>query len=122
MLSLRPEQKHALTDLCHHYQVQTLALFGSVARGEPKATSDIDLLVDFRQDSKATLFDLVNLKDTLTALLAREVDLVTPAVLRNPYRRERIVPDLQLLYQHEDAPLDFPRYLLEPLLKDSYHA
>ena len=113
MLHLRPDQEHALADVCRRYQVRTLALFGSVARGDTNATSDIDLLVDFCQDSKATLFDFMDLQDALTTLLAREVDLVTPAVLRNPYRRERIVPDLRLLYQHEDDPLDFPACLLE---------
>lgn len=122
MLSLCPEQKHALAEVCRRYQVRILALFGSVARGESSTTSDIDLLVDFRQDSKTTLFDLVDLKDILAALLAREVDLVTPAVLRNPYRRARIVPDLRLLYQHEDDSLDFPEYLLEPLSKDLHRA
>jgi len=122
VLSLCPEQKRTLADVCRRYQVRTLALFGSVARGESSTTSDIDLLVDFRQDSKTTLFDLVDLKDILAALLAREVDLVTPAVLRNPYRRARIVPDLRLLYQHEDDSLDFPEYLLELLLKDPYRA
>jgi predicted nucleotidyltransferase len=114
MLRLRPDQEHTLIDVCRRYQVRTLALFGSVARGEPTTTSDIDLLVDFRKESKTTLFDLVELRDTLTALLAREVDLVTPAILRNPYRRERIVPDLRLLYQHEDDSLNFPAYLLDP--------
>lgn len=121
MLCLRPDQEHTLIDVCRRYQVRTLALFGSVARGEPTTTSDIDLLVDFRKESKTTLFDLVELQDTLTALLAREVDLVTPAILRNPYRRERIVPDLRLLYQHEDDSLNFPAYLLEQLPNDPHN-
>lgn len=50
-------------------------MFGSVARGEEKPTSDIDLLVDFTED--ADLFDVVALQRVLTELLGRPVDVVS---------------------------------------------
>lgn len=52
-----------------------IRVFGSVARGEEKPTSDIDLLVDFTED--ADLFDVVALQRVLTELLGRPVDVVS---------------------------------------------
>lgn len=55
--------------------VRALAIFGSVAKNEGKAESDVDILIDF--DSKRGLFVFVDLKQYLEKLLSREVDLVT---------------------------------------------
>ena len=54
-------------------------LFGSAARGEDTAASDIDLLVHFR--AGASLFDLVELADALESLLGVSVDVVSEAGL-----------------------------------------
>ncbi|MBI5960870.1 MAG: nucleotidyltransferase family protein [Chloroflexi bacterium] len=50
-------------------------VFGSVARGEARVDSDIDLLVDF-QDG-ATLWDAVGLWQDLQEFLGRSVSLIT---------------------------------------------
>ena len=55
-------------------------LFGSVARGEERADSDIDLLVDFAPES--SLFDLLRLNRELTELLRRPVDVVSRGGLK----------------------------------------
>ena len=52
-----------------------LALFGSVARGEAREDSDIDLLVDV--ESGRSLLDIVGLWLDLQELLGRKVDLLT---------------------------------------------
>lgn len=57
------------------HQALSIAIFGSVARGDETAESDIDFLVDFR--SGASLFDLVRMQDDLEALLGRSVDVVS---------------------------------------------
>ena len=49
-------------------------IFGSVARGEDRPGSDIDLLVDF--DADATYFDLVGLRLDLEELMGLPVDIV----------------------------------------------
>lgn len=59
-------------------------LFGSVARGEDRSGSDIDILVDPLPG--ATLFDLGGLQIDLESILGRRVDLVTPAELPPRFR------------------------------------
>lgn len=55
--------------------VKSLALFGSVARGEQAESSDVDLLVEF--DKPVGFFELVDLEEHLTTLLGvPRVDLV----------------------------------------------
>ena len=63
----------------HH--ASRVRLFGSAARGEDGPDSDIDLLVDFDEDS--SLFDLVRLSRDLEALLGRPVDVVSVGGLRS---------------------------------------
>jgi len=90
----------ALARLCRKYGVRKLSLFGSAARREMKSTSDVDLLVEFAPESRASLFDFPAMqRDFSEAFGHRRVDLVPPEVLKNPYRRKAILPDLQVLYE-----------------------
>lgn len=54
-------------------------VFGSVARGEQKEGSDIDLLIEFPEGK--TLLDLVDLKLKLEEIFGVRVDLVTPRAI-----------------------------------------
>ncbi len=54
---------------------RSVALFGSVARGEETPESDLDFLVEF--DAGAALFDLVRIEMDLEELLGRPVDVVS---------------------------------------------
>ena len=67
--------------------VLELCVFGSVARGEAGAGSDVDVLVDFA--GEATFERFMSLKEQLEALLGAPVDLVTRKALR-PALRPRI--------------------------------
>lgn len=69
------------------YGVEELLVFGSVARGEARPDSDVDLMVRFRRPT--SLFTLVHLKDFLESLIGRPVDLVTEAGLR-PWMRDSV--------------------------------
>jgi len=71
--------------------VKSASLFGSFARGEATAKSDIDLLVDLGRGK--TLFDLAGLKFVLEDALGREVDLVTKDALK-PAIRAYVLKDL----------------------------
>ena len=56
-------------------------LFGSVARGDERPDSDIDLLVDFTKDS--SLFDLMRLTRELENLLGHPVDVISTGGLKD---------------------------------------
>ncbi len=62
------------------FGVRRLVLFGSVARNEARADSDVDLLVRF--EGRADFDRFMGLKLYLEDLLGRRVDLVTTAALR----------------------------------------
>jgi predicted nucleotidyltransferase len=70
------------------FHVHRLSLFGSMARGEATAASDIDLLVDF--DQPIDLLRFIELEEYLSALLDGRVDLVLRESLK-PLLRDRIL-------------------------------
>ena len=57
--------------------IASLALFGSIARGEERPDSDVDVLVDIRPDARFSLFDLGAVRNLLEDSLGREVDVTT---------------------------------------------
>ena len=87
-----------LDALCRRWRVRELSLFGSVARGEARPDSDIDILVTFEPEAGWSLLDFVEMRDELAALFGREVDLVEEAALRNPFRRKAILRDRRILH------------------------
>jgi predicted nucleotidyltransferase len=72
------------------YGAHDVRVFGSVARGEEREDSDLDLLVEF--EAGRSLLDHAGLVLELEALLGRTVDIGTPKGLRIPYR-ERILSE-----------------------------
>lgn len=86
--------RQAILDLLHaeapalkrKYGVASLAVFGSMARGNDHEGSDVDMLVTFEE--KATFDDFIGLKLDLEVLLPRKVDLDTPGSLPASMRAE----------------------------------
>ena len=69
-----------------------ISVFGSFARGEETAGSDVDLLVALKPSGKRPvlgLFELINLEQELKKKLGCDVDLVTEEGL-NPRRKPNI--------------------------------
>jgi predicted nucleotidyltransferase len=92
--------RKALAALCRKYGVKKMSLFGSAARGELRPESDVDLLVEFKRSSKTTLFDYARMQDELSPLFGgRPIQIASPGILKNPYRRRTILPDLRVLYE-----------------------
>ncbi len=73
--------------------VARLALFGSVLRGQPRADSDVDLLVQFEPGAKS--YDrFLALSELLEARLGRPVELITTEAL-SPFLGPRILAEAQ---------------------------
>lgn len=71
-------------DTLYQYKAQIKGIFGSFARGEESESSDIDILVDFKEG--ADLFDLVGLSLFLEEKLKRPVDIVPTDTIKSDIR------------------------------------
>jgi uncharacterized protein len=78
------------SDLRTQFGVRSLALFGSVARGEATEASDVDLLVEFNRPTG--YFGLIVLQEHLEDLFGCKVDLGTPRSLK-PRLRARVLQE-----------------------------
>jgi predicted nucleotidyltransferase len=65
-----------IAELCRRYGIAELSVFGSVARGDDRPDSDVDLLYMSASDSTSSSWELWELRDELTLLLGRKIDLV----------------------------------------------
>lgn len=74
--------------LKRRYLINNLYLFGSVARGESKESSDVDILVEFAPQARVGLFQFVRLRRELSELLGCEVDLATPEALHRDLKED----------------------------------
>lgn len=79
-----------LIDICRQNDVSMIGVFGSMAQGESKRKSDIELLVRFSK--RKSLLAVVRLERELSEALGRKVDLLKEGAL-SPYLRERILQD-----------------------------
>jgi hypothetical protein len=77
-------------ELHSRFGVKSLSLFGSVARGDANAQSDVDILVEF--DRPTGYFGLVQLQEHLEKLLGGRVDLGTTDSLK-PRLRDRVLQE-----------------------------
>jgi hypothetical protein len=87
-----------VSDFCCRWQVRELALIGSVARGDARPDSDVDVLVTFHPQAHWSLWELAAMREELQAILPRSVDLVEESALRNPFRRRAILRDKRVIY------------------------
>lgn len=88
---VRKALRDALPELERSYGVATLAVFGSIAREDARAGSDVDILVRFVGDPPG-LFGFVRLERHLASLLGRSVDLVMESAIK-PRLREKILSE-----------------------------
>jgi predicted nucleotidyltransferase/DNA-binding XRE family transcriptional regulator len=79
MLKL-PENRARICGAAHRRGPTNVRVFGSVARGQDRPDSDLDLLVDLDVRSRG-LFPLARLRDELVVLLGERVDVVRQDVL-----------------------------------------
>jgi predicted nucleotidyltransferase len=68
-------------------------IFGSTARGEQRADSDIDIIVDFDPSVPITIYDYVGIKDDIAELFEQPVDVIDRRGLK-PDLRQPVTRDL----------------------------
>jgi hypothetical protein len=91
---LLAEKREEILQLAALRGARNVRVFGSVARGEAREDSDIDLLVDV--ESGRSLLDVVGLWLDLQELLGRKVDLLTEGGV-NHHLRDRILAEARPL-------------------------
>jgi predicted nucleotidyltransferase len=87
-----------IADFCRRHQVRRLALFGSALRDDFSPDSDIDVLVEFAEDTRIGLFAMGAMQMELSALLGREVDLKTAGFL-HPRFRQQVIEKAETIYE-----------------------
>lgn len=80
--------------LARAHGARNVRVFGSVARGMDRETSDLDLLVD--ADATVTLFSLAGLELALAQLLGVRVEVRTPAEISR-HIRDRVLAEARPL-------------------------
>ena len=88
----------SIAEFCMRWKILEFALFGSVLRNDFGSGSDVDVVVTFEPGERWSLLDLTNMREQLSGLFGRPVDLVEEAALRNPYRRAAIHRSKQVVY------------------------
>ncbi|HLN65163.1 MAG TPA: nucleotidyltransferase domain-containing protein, partial [Symbiobacteriaceae bacterium] len=68
-----------------------------VLRDDFRPDSDVDILVEFAPGAQIGLFDLVQIKEELSASIGREVDLVTKGML-SPFFRQDVLSKREVIY------------------------
>ncbi|RTL52402.1 MAG: nucleotidyltransferase [Sphingobacteriales bacterium] len=85
--------------LCETHKVKSLYAFGSVLTNSFNNESDIDLIVDFSnigvEDYADNYFDF---KFSLQDIFKRHVDLLEEKAIKNPYFRQSVFQQRQLIY------------------------
>jgi predicted nucleotidyltransferase len=81
-------RRQEIQRLASLHGARNIRVFGSVARTEDTAESDIDFLIDM--DESRSLLDLVGFQQELEAMLNRPADVLTERGI-NPYLRDRIL-------------------------------
>jgi predicted nucleotidyltransferase len=76
--------------ILRRHGISKAGIFGSCARGEISADSDIDMLVEIRQD--ISLLEFIRIKQDVEEALGRNVDLVEYDALK-PLLRDRILSE-----------------------------
>ncbi len=77
--SLIERHRDSILALVKHHKGRSIAVFGSVARGDATSDSDIDFLVQF--ESSSSLLDLIHLEEALRQELGIDVDVISAGAL-----------------------------------------
>lgn len=90
-----------IRQLCSDHSVKQLYAFGSVLTNEFDNESDVDFIVDFNLMDIALYADnYYDLKFSLQDILQRPIDLLEEKAIKNPYFKQNVNQQRQLIYGH----------------------
>lgn len=95
-----------LRRFCRRWKVRELAVFGSALRTDFSSESDVDILVSFDGSANWGLFDHVQMRLDLEAIVKRRVDLVTRRALelsQNGLLRENILNTARIIFADNET-------------------
>ena len=84
------EIKGRIIPILERYGIKKAAIFGSLAKGEAKTNSDVDILVEIKSDM--SLIDFIGIKLELEEALKMRIDLVEYDTIK-PIIKERILAE-----------------------------
>jgi predicted nucleotidyltransferase len=94
LAQLLGDKRQDILRLAAQHGARNVRVFGSLARGEARPDSDVDILITL--EPERSLLDLVALKQDLEDLLGCKVDVVTEASV-SPYIRPQVLRDAIVL-------------------------
>lgn len=92
---------NTIADYFKTQPVKKAWLFGSFARGEETAESDVDILVEYDENARISLLTISHMMGELEKSVGRRVDLVEDGCLL-PFAVESANRDKRLIYERED--------------------
>ena len=93
------EIKKRVAPVADKYAIKAVYFFGSYARNEADADSDVDILVDRTGSTIKGMFDMGNLYNDLCESIGKEIDLVTTQTLAQHSTQSRIPHFAQNLHE-----------------------
>ena len=96
-----PALRMRLRPLCEKHRIRRLEVFGSVARGETTAESDVDLLATLDESVAISTAELLDMAGEAEELVGRPVDFVLRSSLEkssDPFAREHILSTAVCVY------------------------
>ena len=88
--------KQKITPVLEEYGITYAGVFGSVAQGQARDDSDVDIIVRFGRPMG--MFTYMKFVNGLEASLQRKVDVVTENSL-NKFVKPYVLPDIKVIYE-----------------------
>ncbi|MBC8172386.1 MAG: nucleotidyltransferase domain-containing protein [Chitinophagales bacterium] len=100
-MTLLDKHIYDIKQLCSNHKVKQLYVFGSVLTTKFNDESDIDFVVDFDPiDISLYADNYFDFKFSLQNILNRRIDLLEEKAIKNPYFRQSLNQQRQLIYGH----------------------